>query len=118
MSNFPDYMNATEVRIVNRLLTAILTSSTVPLTVRVNDGEEWATDWTTDRKVIQRETAATDVTIYALAEKMPDGTRQRIGTITLIHGNEDDVISDASYRTTYEGSEDLIDALCDHANFA
>ena len=117
MSQFPDHMNATEARIVNRLLTAILTLSHVPMMVRVHDGEEFATDWTTDRKEIQKETAATDVTVYVLAEKMDDGSRRRVGSVTLIHGNEDDVISDASYSTKYEGSQDLIDSLCEHANF-
>ena len=103
---------------MNKLLTAILTLSPVPLFVRVYDGEEWATDWTRDRKTIQQETAATDETRYVLAatETEQGGAMRRVGSITLIHGNGEDVISDASFNIKFDDAETLINSLCNHAN--
>lgn len=110
MSSFPEHMSKIEQGISNKLLTRILKHPD-NLFVRVYDGEEWATEWTRDREVIQRETAATDATRYFIMRVSETGAATRIGSVLLIHGNEDDVISDGSWNTKVEGAEALIDAL-------
>ena len=118
MIYFPDHLDRTEARIISRLITAILTQSPVSLFVRVHDGEEWATDWTRDRRTISEAVAATEETRFALAETetAEGGAMHRFGSIWLIHGNGEDVISDASFSIKRENAEAIIDALIDHAN--
>jgi len=115
MAHFPDHMDRDEARVSNRLITAILDHPD-NLAVRVFDGEQWATHWTRDRATIQRETAATDVTIYHLCKVSDTGAATRFGSITLIHGNGEDVVSDAAWSSKRPEAEALIEGLCDHAN--
>lgn len=114
MTHFPKHMDATEAKIANRLLTAILRHP--DLLVRVFDGEEWSTDWTRDRAAIQRETAATDMTRYSITRLADNGAARRLGSILLIHGNGEDVISDYSWNTKVDAVEALLDEVCDYAN--
>ena len=118
MTYFPDHLDRTEARIISRLITAILTLSPVPLFVRVHDGEEWATDWTRNRRTICEAVAATDETRFVLAqtETTEGGAMHRFGSIWLIHGNGEDAISDASFNIKRDNAETIIDALIDHAN--
>ncbi|WP_444668375.1 hypothetical protein [Cereibacter changlensis] len=103
--SYPAHMNPTEAKIINQLITTILDAGHL---IRVFDGEEYASDWTGDRAEIQKQTAATDYTVFQVADA---AGRERIGTITLIHGNGTDVISDWSWKQSIEGSEALMDAL-------
>jgi hypothetical protein len=95
--HYPDHMQETEQRIVSKLLDTLLANG---VHVRVFDGEEYATDFTEDRATIERETNATDVTVYELRLHR-DGdngaVNQYLGSITLIHGNDVDVISDYAW---------------------
>lgn len=113
MAQWPQHMDPTEGRICNRVLTAILAHPR-NLFVRVFDGEEWATDWTRDRATIQRETAATDMTRWFLMScTTPEGgAARRLGSILLIHGNAEDVISDASWNPREADAESIVNALC------
>lgn len=112
MAHWPDHMDATEAAICNKTLTRIL-SNPRHLMVRVFDGEEWATGWTRDRAAIQRETAATDETRWFLTETetAEGGAGRRIGSILLIHGNGEDVISDTSWNPRVSHAQELLDQL-------
>jgi hypothetical protein len=59
---------------------------------------------TVNRRLIQRNTAATGITLYALHK---DGTYQ--GTFVLIHGNEEDVVSDYSWPRS--GNSEFMDSI-------
>lgn len=106
--HFPDWIDATEARIINKLITAILKAG---YQARIYDGEEIACHWTSSRKTLQQHTAQTDETTLHLRAG-PEG--RTLGTITLIHGNHEDVISDASAAD--EHGLALIDQLCTEAN--
>ena len=96
MAQFPDFADAEESRIINKLITRVLSEENMH--IAVHDGEEFATPPTRDRAQIQRETFATDVTVYVLytpSVKQP-GKWKRHGTVTMVHGNGEDVLSDAS----------------------
>lgn len=114
--NWPEWMDQTEARIINRLITAILARG---LKVRVWDGEEWATDLTDDRATIQKETHATEATVFVVYRdtRFMEGVEvqpqpwQRIGAFVLIHGNGEDVISDYSWDETLDGIETLMEDI-------
>ena len=94
MAHFPHYLNSTEANIINAMLTRVLAAGHY---VAVHDGEEMSLRPTRDRADIQRETAATEMTtfiIYDPSEKEAGKWRRR-GSIVAIHGNEEDVLSDA-----------------------
>lgn len=90
---FPSYMWKSEATIINRLISEILQRG---LLISVYDGEEWAVKKSSDRAEIQRNTAATDETYFRVC-KADDTT---VGTITLIHGNWSEVISDHTDNET------------------
>jgi hypothetical protein len=89
---FPDYMDNREIAVCKQILDRIFDKG---YAIAVNDGEEWATKYTRDRRQIERETAATDVTIYRIGKPHGPG-HTRIGDLVLIHGNHEDVLSDMS----------------------
>lgn len=91
-TTYPDHMSRTERHIVDAILTAAI--DTKGYLVRVDDDEEPATEWTRDRDVIRPEVAATDITYLCFALKTPEGGIKRVGHIMLVHGNEEDLISD------------------------
>lgn len=93
--SFPDYMNKTEQRIVGKLIRAALDKG---FKVSVYDGEEWPLKMSTDYEAITKEVAATDATW--LRFRHPDNTK--IGSVFLVHGNEDDVIVDYHDNPTLE----------------
>ena len=103
MAHFPDYMPASEKRVVNKLLTRILDAG---YTISVYDGEEYALRKSRDRAAIQRETAATEATTYVIHRG-----DDRLGSIWLVHGNGDEVISDSSWNHNIHDAEAIIDAL-------
>ncbi|PCD76765.1 hypothetical protein CLN94_06570 [Pseudothioclava arenosa] len=109
VGQFPHWMDKTEARIANKLLTAILSDK--ELFVRVYDGEDWVTEWTRDRAAIQRETAQTEVTRYYIARQPEGGGAQRVGSFLLIHGNGEDVLSDGSWNPRCDGAEAFIDGM-------
>lgn len=116
MTHFPAHMSATEKTICNRLFKAILADAG-NLHMRIYDGEDWATDWTRDLSKVRPEIHATDATRVFLMAVSPTGAATRIGSILLIHGNEEDLISDASWNSKHPENEAIIDRLTNAANF-
>ena len=112
---FPAHMNATEKTICNRLFKAVLAEAG-NLHMRIHDGEEWATEWTRDLAKVRPEIHATDATRVYIMAVSPDGAAARMGSILLIHGNEDDLVSDASWNSRQPDAEALIDRLCNAAS--
>lgn len=88
---WPDHMDPQEVRICDRLISQILGSG---YAILVHDGEEPATEVTTDRSKIQAATAATDLTMYQIYQNTPG--HSCVAIIYLIHGNGADVVHDTS----------------------
>ncbi|RWI06830.1 MAG: hypothetical protein EOQ89_03615 [Mesorhizobium sp.] len=84
---FPEHANATEKRIITAILKRALAAN---YTVSVYDGEEWALKRSTDLEAITAECHATDETTL----RMRDADGNVVGSIFLVHGNEEDVISD------------------------
>ena len=87
MAQWPTYMDPVEACICDRLLTEILGNPDYQ--VRVWDGEEWVTDWSRDRDLIQQRTALTEETCWSVRHR----SQGRIGAYALIHGDHADVIS-------------------------
>ena len=104
--HFPTWIDADEARIANKLFSAILRHP-LELQVRIFDGEENATNWTRKRADLKAATAQTEFTILQL--RKPNG--ERLGSITLIHGNGPDLISNASAGT--DADLDIIETICD-----
>lgn len=92
---FPSYMWKSEVIIIDALISEILQRG---LLISVYDGEEWVVKRSSDRAEIQRNIATTDETLLKACK--PCGTI--VGTITLIHGNWSEVISDHSNNRTMD----------------
>ncbi|MER8641018.1 hypothetical protein [Mesorhizobium sp. M1252] len=84
---FPAHANITEKRIITAILKRALAAG---YSVSVFDGEEWALRRSVDLEAITAECHATDETTL----RFWDATRNQMGSIWLVHGNEDDVISD------------------------
>ena len=63
------------------------------------DGGDTEQSYTTDRKLIQKATAATCGTIYRIGKPQPDGLFDRLGNVLVIHGNGCDNPSDFGART-------------------
>jgi hypothetical protein len=115
--DFPSWIDADEARIINKLFSAILKAG---YQARIFDGEQTVCHWTTDRKTLQRHTAQTEQTTLHIREgretESPVELPATLGTITLIHGNGEDVISDASWQRTSAEAETIIEALCEAAS--
>jgi hypothetical protein len=101
---YPDYMNLVEANIINGVIDRALKQG---LVISVYDGEEFPIVRSTDKAAIQAETAATDETVYILR----NGT-ERIGSVTFIHGNGPDVLSDYSWNAKVDGSAAIMVAIC------
>lgn len=81
-----DHM-AEERAVVNRVIRAALS---VGLNISVFDGEEWSLKASSDYAAITAEVAATDQTTL----RFRDASKKLLGSIYLVHGNGDEVISD------------------------
>jgi hypothetical protein len=115
MTSYTSHIRPTERRICDRILAAIL--ATEGLFVRVYDGEEWATEWTRDLALVRPEIAATDETrLFLMDVDAETGAATRLGSILLIHGNEEDLISDSSWNPKAAGAEQLVERLCQAGN--
>lgn len=115
MAHYPAHMSKTEKTICNRLFRAIHDHPD-NLHLRIYDGEDWATEWTRDLSKVFPEIHATDATRVFLMAVSPEGAANRIGSILLIHGNEEDVISDFSWNSKNPQNEAILDHLCKIAN--
>ena len=109
VGQFPVWIDPTEAAIINKLITAIKAEN---LLMRVYDGEAFATAWTSSRKTIQAMCAQTDYTVLHLKEEWD----APVGTVTLIHGNGEDVISDWSVPRDNPEAEMKLDAICEGAS--
>ncbi len=114
IGSFPAHMDAHEAKICNRLITIILKDD--DMHIRVWDGEDWSTVWTRDRPMIQRNTAATDHTLYYISKRSDGGDYGLIGYIFLVHGNGEDIITDAGWSSKHPEHEAILDAYMDHAS--
>lgn len=97
MPHFPDWLDATEAKIINTLIAAVIRRGYY---IRVHDGERYAFPTPTrDRKLIQRSTAIRDVTVYMIYKqaKPDEYVFGAIGEITLCHGKGEDVVSNTSW---------------------
>jgi hypothetical protein len=103
---FTDHMDPTEIKIISTLLDRILAKGHF---IKVYDGEEDATGWTRDLDVIRPEIAATDETYILIGNANGPTKVDRIGSIFLVHGNIEDVISDVSAPT--DEMLDYVDAF-------
>lgn len=92
-------------------------------TLRIHDGEDWATERTTDLAIVMDALMSTDEDRLAVlapdtrpeGERAPSGCVRR-GTILLVYGNDGyDVIADNSttMEEHLEKASTLADALCD-----
>lgn len=108
---YPNHLQTVEKQICDSLVTAAI-NRPEGLFIRVYDGEEWATKWTRDAKAISAATAATDETSYHFGVKNAEGKMNAKGYILLIHGNDEDLISDSAHKNDDPEAEKLIDALC------
>ena len=88
MTHFNEYLPKDEIAPINALITRILEAGHH---IAVHDGEEYATGPTRDRALIQKETCETEMTVYVVLDQ-----GKYLGQFVLIHGNGEDVISDAS----------------------
>lgn len=87
---FPNHMRPTEQKIVGKLIKKALGLGYV---ISVYDGEDWAIVRSTDYEAITAEIAATDET-QLMFRRGED--RVKVGWMLLVHGNDEDVISDHS----------------------
>ena len=96
MTHFPAHMSRTEQTIVNKLITKIIKAG---YQMQVRDpweGDNF-TEVTATRRTIQEQVAAMDETALHVFEATPAGHRW-IGYFLLVHGNEEDVVSDIGGR--------------------
>lgn len=108
---YPDHMDRNEAQICNRLITSILQAGYF-ICVRCGEDGDVSVKTTNSRKAIQKETAATGVTVYSLMEKPTGAPYGRyIGSIVLIHGNGADLISDMSWPAASPDNEAILDRL-------
>ena len=84
---FPNHAHPTEVRIITKLIKRALKAGYL---VSVFDGMEWALKFSNDFEAITAEVHATDVTELTIRH----ADKSKVGWIMLVHGNEDDVVSD------------------------
>ncbi|UIY29197.1 hypothetical protein LZK73_21935 [Neorhizobium galegae] len=87
--SYPDYISPTEREIIDRILKRALAKDYY---VSVYDGEEWALIKSNDLAAIQREVGATDCTTL----KFRDASMKVVGSVLLVHGNDEDVVGDCS----------------------
>jgi hypothetical protein len=113
MIQFPNKnMSVVENQIVERLVTDILAAG---LTVSVYDGEEYPLRHSTDMRAIMDALASTDMDELVLHEpKNAQGLRMRKGWVSLVWGNDCDVISD--YTTNIEAVMRGANALANRAD--
>jgi len=86
---FPNYIRPKEAEIITKIIEKALGLSYF---ISVNDGLNWALKQSIDFEAITSEVAATDVTIL----RFRTSEREEIGNILLIHGNDEDVVSDCT----------------------
>ena len=90
MANFPAHLSPVEAAIITNVLDAAFAKG---YEIMVHDECEPATIWTCARASIEAAIAATDLT--SIFFRNP-GERKRLGWVTFVHGNEEDVISDCA----------------------
>ena len=115
MSHFPSWLSYTEATIINRLISLCFKRGYF-IEVRDYEAGDVLLETSSNRADIQRQTAATGGTIYRLYSEQIVAPSTYIGSIILIHGNEEDVISDASWPQDKPDHESIINELCDQAN--
>lgn len=110
---WPSHMDKTEARICNKLITKALSEG---FHIRVREGEdgEVMCEPTRQRSEIQAQTHATCMTLYDILKEDGMGF-DRIGTVLLVHGNGEDVISDMAWPQSQPENEAVLEALADHA---
>jgi hypothetical protein len=87
---FPEWLPEVEQKIIGNLVQKALDGG---LTVSAYDGEEWALKHSSDFEKITSEVGQTCSTELRFRRALD---QTRVGDVLLIHGNEEDVISDHS----------------------
>ena len=93
---YPHHMRDAEKKIVDKIIRKALDAG---LYISVEDGLEWALRVSQDYEAITAEINATDVTMLRFRRQVLEDdkiTRQLVGDVILIHGNDEDVIHDHS----------------------
>lgn len=98
-----------EQRIARKVLRAILAAG---YSVRVWDGEAYAGGITAKEAVAWEAMGSSDQDQLAVLDTTGDNPR-RVGSILLIWGNGEDLVSDYSWNVNYEGSEAIIGKLAE-----
>lgn len=97
---------ATEQTIASRLARKIAARGYL---TSVWEGEAYAIKFESDPAKVIRELGSTDMDRLVIR----DSNKQRIGTILLIWGNGEDLISDYSWSTEYPDAERIIGELAE-----
>lgn len=117
--SFPSWMPGNEGRIINRFITSALDAGLWLMTVDGETGEPM-TPKTRKRGVIQRECAATGITVLGVYRdntvKTDKGVRlDKVGDVVFIHGNGVDVLSDFSWPAKLPENEAEMERLVEPA---
>lgn len=83
------HVSTIEKKIIRALLDDAASAGYV---VSVFDGEEWTLKMSSDRKAIEDSIGTTDETVL----RFRGADKSLIGSVWLVHGNDEDVISDLS----------------------
>lgn len=96
---FPSHLDPVEAKIIDNLLEGLIGKGYV---IEVSDGEEAETlaAYTDNRHEIDPEVAATGITVLGVGKGKIAGKTVRLGSIILIHGNGEDVVSDLQARNS------------------
>lgn len=95
---FPKHAHTTEKRIITAILRRALKADYL---VSVYDGEEWALKFSSDFEAITAEVHATDTTTLVFRDAN-NADKAKVGSVWLVHGNEDDVIANHSDNEAME----------------
>ncbi|MBO6507367.1 MAG: hypothetical protein JJ979_02590 [Roseibium sp.] len=106
--SYPDYMSATEKTICNRLINSILQRGH---SIEVHDECELVQVKTQDAKLVKEATCHTGITSY----RVWSTEKGYVGSMLLIHGNEEDVISDYSWPQDRPEMEAELDKFFEEA---
>lgn len=110
--NWPDSLDQTEAKVLNKLVTSILDAG---YSLRIRDEEnELSADTTRNRAAIQAATAQTGMTFYDVMREagLQDGPRSAyLGTLVLIHGIGPDLVLGRHGPKDKPENETLLDAL-------
>lgn len=107
-TNFKNLHCLTEAAIISAVIDHAMKHD---MTISVFDGEEWQLRQSNDPDAIRNVVAVSDETFFRfrLAKFKP-----HVGSVTFIHGNGEDVLSDYGWNQDFDNSQPKMDALWGH----